>query len=586
MSTPKGRVTPTESALDFRPADFPTLPEALDYAAGGETGIAFHDSRGKLAELLPYAILRAQARRLAARLVAAGLAPGERAGILAESDGDFVRAFMACQYAGLVPAPLPLPTAFGGRGAYVQHLRRMLVAAGASAAFAPAALRDWLGEAADGLGIRLCGTLGDLGDLDDLAEDAALPRVGSDDLAYLQFSSGSTRFPVGVAVTQAALMANMQAIARHGLGMGPADRCTSWLPMYHDMGLIGFLLTPLATQRSLDLMPTSGFARRPLTWLQLISDNGGTLSFSPNFGYELCLRRARTAAPQGLDLSSWRGAGIGGDMIRAAVLDEFAETFAPFGFRREALVPSYGMAETTLAISFHDLGRAPVVDAVDLDRLERMGEVAPPDRGAGRARSFVGCGRVLPGHELEVRDERGRPLRDLQVGRIHVRGPSLMREYFGRPLDTQAALSGDGWLDTGDVGYLRDGMLTVTGRAKDLIIVNGRNIWPQDLEWSVEAEVGALRTGDAAAFSAESADGRDEAVVMLVQCRSADPAVRQALRDGVAAVLRARHGIEGEVVLVPHNSLPHTSSGKLSRSRARRMLLDGHLADTVTAGAA
>lgn len=490
---------------------------------------------------------------------------------------------MACQYAGLVPAPLPLPTAFGGRGAYVLHLRRMLSAAGASAAFAPPALKDWLAEAADGLDIRLCGTLADL---DGLPEDAPLPRVGADDLAYLQFSSGSTRFPVGVAVTQAALMANMEAIARHGLRMGPADRCTSWLPMYHDMGLIGFLLTPLATQRSLDLMPTAGFARRPLTWLSLIAANGGTLSFSPNFGYELCLRRARTAPPEGLDLSSWRGAGIGGDMIRAAVLDDFAATFAPFGFRREALVPSYGMAETTLAISFHDLERAPTVDEVDLDRLERTGEIAAPDRSGERARSFVGCGRVLPGHDVEVRDDRGRALGELRVGRIHVRGPSLMREYFGRPLETQTALSADGWLDTGDIGYLRDGALTVTGRAKDLIIVNGRNIWPQDLEWSVEAEVAALRTGDAAAFSADSADGRDEAVVMLVQCRSADAHVRQALRDEVVAVLRARHGIEGEVVLVPHNSLPHTSSGKLSRSRARRMFTDGHLADTVTAGAA
>ena len=582
MSTPEGRVTPTDSGLGFRPADFPTLPAALDHAAHGATGINVHDGRGKLTEALPYSALRAQARRLAARLVAAGLAPGERVGILAESDGDFVRAFMACQYAGLVPAPLPLPAAFGGRAAYVQHLRRMLLAAGASAAFAPPALEGWLAEAVDGLDLRLSGTLAAL---DGLPEDAPLPTVGPDDLAYLQFSSGSTRFPVGVAVTQAALMANMQAIARHGLRMGPADRCVSWLPMYHDMGLIGFLLTPVATQRSLDLMPTAGFARRPLTWLQLIAANGGTLSFSPNFGYELCLRRARTAPPQGLDLSSWRAAGIGGDMIRAPVLDEFAATFAPFGFRREALVPSYGMAETTLAISFHDLARPPVTDEVDLDRLERTGRAERSGAGE-RARGFVRCGRVLPGHELEVRDERGQPLPDLSVGRVHVRGPSLMREYFGRPLDTRAVLSDDGWLDTGDLGYLSDGELVITGRAKDLIIVNGRNIWPQDLEWSLESEVPALRTGDTAAFSADSADGRDEAVVVLVQCRTTDADARRTLRDEVAAVLRTRHGIEGEVVLVPHNSLPHTSSGKLSRSRARAMFLDGHLAETVTAGAA
>ena len=577
------RPTDTASGLRFRAADFPSLPEALDYAARGRTGINFHTGRGALVESLTYRDLRDQARALARRLLGAGLAPGQGVGILADTSADFVRSFMACQYAGLVPAPLPLPAAFGGRAVYVAHLRRMLVSAAAVAAIGPEALKDWLAEAAEGLDLRLWGTVGELSAL---PERGDLPAVHADGLAYLQFSSGSTRFPVGVAVTQDALMANTSAIARHGLKIGPDDRCTSWLPMYHDMGLVGFLLTPMVTQMSLDLVPTTEFARRPLTWLSLIGANGGTLSFSPNFGFELCLRRARTAPPNELDLSSWRAAGIGGDMIRSAVLDEFAETFRPFGFRREALVPSYGMAEATLAITFHDLAAPPLSDEIDLDRLERTGRAEAPTARTERSRVFVRCGKVLPGHELEIRNDLGRPLDELHIGRVHVRGPSLMREYFGRPLDTQAALSGDGWLDTGDLGYLRDGQLVITGRAKDLIIVNGRNIWPQDLEWSAEREVAGLRTGDVAAFSVDSDDGRDEAVVVLVQCRGTDAAVRQSLRDEVVAVLRARHGVEAEVVLVQHNSLPQTSSGKLSRSRARRQFLDGHLAELVTAGAA
>ncbi len=563
--------TPTESGLPFRSGDFRSLPEALDYAAGGQTGINIFSGRGALAERLPYATLRDQARDLALRLIGAGLKPGERVAMLAETDGDFVRAFMACQYAGLVPAPMPMPAAFGGRATYVDHLRRMIQSADATAAFAPTAFRDWLAEAADGLGLNFAGTVADLTEHE--AADA-LPEVGEDDIAYLQFSSGSTRFPVGVAVTQRALRANVEAISRYGLEMRPGDRCTSWLPMYHDMGLVGFLLVPLMTQVSLDLLATRDFARRPFLWLKLITDNGGTLSFSPNFGFELCLRRAKSAPLDGLDLSSWRAAGLGGDMIRPAVLEDFARTFAPANFRREAFVPSYGMAEATLALSFQTLDTGPVADMLDLDRLENERLAVPPSATTKRSREFAQCGTILPGHDIAVLDEDDRPLPDLHVGRIRVRGPSLMKHYYGQPEQTAAALTADGWLETGDLGYLRDGALVITGRAKDLIIVNGRNIWPQDLEWSAERGVEALRAGDAAAIAMDD-DGGEERVVMLIQCRSSDPDVREALKADVASVLAADHTVEAEVILVPHNSLPHTSSGKLSRSKSRKMLTDG-----------
>lgn len=561
--------TPSTCSLPVRTADFSTLSEALDYAARSERGLNFYSGRGQLAEALPYRDLRDQAVSLARRMLKAGFAPGERLALIAETDGDFVRAFCACAYAGIVPVPLPLPMPFGGRDAYVSHLRGMLATAKVSGALSPASLTDWVAEAAEGLELR---AVGDLTLFDSLSEtDVDLPRTGPDDVAYLQFSSGSTRFPLGVTIPHRTLMANAHAIAKHGLQIVHGDRCVSWLPFYHDMGLVGFLLTPLTTQISVDYLATREFARRPLMWLSLISRNGGTLSYSPSFGYELCARRVATTTPEGLDLSSWRAAGIGGDMIRPHVLTEFADSFGPHGFSPRAFVPSYGMAETTLAVSFAPLDTGMVTDRVDLDRMED-GVATAPDRADARTRDFVRCGPVLPGHDAEIRAADGTVLPERGLGRIFVRGPSVMRDYFEQPEETARVLAADGWLDTGDLGYRIGDELVITGRAKDVIIVNGRNIWPQDLEWSAE-RVEGLRSGDAAAFSIDGGDA--ERIVVLLHCRPTDPAARAALKAAVAGALRQEHGAEAEVRLVPPRSLPQTSSGKLSRNRARQLFLAG-----------
>ena len=564
--------TPTASGLpDYRPAGFETLPQALDYAAQGATGINYYSGKGVLLEALSYRELREQSLVLARKLLARGLKPGQRVALIGESDGDFARAFFACEYAGLVPTTLPLPAAFGGRAAYVAHIRRMIEIADASAAFAPAALVEWLAEAVDGLNLAVSGILDQL--KDDPDDGRELPVVGAEDLCYLQFSSGSTRFPLGVAVTQRALIANVYGIACHGLRIGPTDRCSSWLPLYHDMGLIGFLLTPLACQISVDMFATRDFARRPLLWLELITRNGGTLSYSPSFGYELAARRAETASSEGLDLSSWRGAGIGGDMVRPEPLAKFAEQFAVRGFKASAFVPSYGMAETALALSFAPAGQGIRFDTLDSEKLERENLAVPAAAGTERRRDFVLCGPALPDHEFEVRGESGKPLTTGQVGRIYARGPSMMQGYYGQLEATEAVLAADGWLDTGDLGYFRDGQIVITGRAKDLIIVNGRNIWPQDLEWTVEREVSSLRSGDVAAVSVD--DGGSERIVVLVEFRTADDETRDNLKKEVAGVLRLRHGVEADVVTVPPRMLPRTSSGKLSRSKAKTMYLQG-----------
>ncbi len=558
--------TPTAPTRPFRQGGFATLTEALDFAAQGPTGVNLYGMRGELTAALTYADLRARARDVAARLLAAGLQPNDRIGLLADTEIDFVILFFACQYARLTPVPLPLPTALGGREAYVEQIARMLGSAQAAAVFGTEGLLPWLAEAAAAAGVPRAMRLADL----PAAAGAELPAPSPDDPSYIQFSSGSTRNPAGVLCTHRALMANAMAITKHGLEVTPADRAFSWLPLYHDMGLVGFLLSPLAAQMTVDLMPTGAFVRRPLLWLDLMSQNRATISYSPTFGYELCARRG-DGGREGLDLSAWRVAGCGGDMVRPAPLQGFAERYASAGFSDRAFVASYGMAEATLALTMAPPGQGLRFDAIDTDRMEREGRANP---GSGvRTRSFVRCGPVLPAHELEVRDETGAALGERQVGRVFVRGPSLMQGYFGDVDATARVLSADGWLDTGDLGYLVDGEIVPTGRVKDLILINGRNVWPQDLEWSAESEIERLRSGDVAAFSI---DGEaSEQLVVLVQTRGGDATARQALSDDVAALLRARHGLEARVELVGSHALPQTSSGKLSRAKAKALYLAG-----------
>jgi fatty-acyl-CoA synthase len=571
IASGRDELTPTPTAPDrsLRRISFTTLAEALDAAASGPTGINVHSARGELVEVLPYALLREQAMALAARYLARGLTPGDRVALAADSTGDFLRAFFACQYAGLVPAPTPLPAPLGGKEAYVEHIRRVLTSADVRAAFSPPELAAWFAEAAEGLPLLAVGAWSDVPE----TADPSLPATDPNGLCYLQYSSGSTRFPVGVAVTQSALAANVMGIGGPGgLSVGASDRAVSWLPLYHDMGLIGMLLTGMAFQVSIDLMPTAAFVRRPSLWLELISQHGGSITYAPTFGYDLVARRASALNLGDFDLSSWRIAGIGGDMVRPGPLRAFAEALAPAGFDPGAFVTSYGMAEATLALTLTPPGQGLRSDTVDLQRLEQA-KTAGPVRPDGRAREFALCGKTLAGHQLEVRDEEGKVLSERGVGRIFAKGPSLMKAYFGAPEETARVISADGWLDTGDLGYAVGDEIVITGRAKDLIIVNGRNVWPQDLEWTAERQIETLRSGDVAAFQVASEDG--DKVVALVQCRTREDDKRAQLKTSVAGLLRAAHGVEVHVVLTPPHSLPQTSSGKLSRSRARMLYVSG-----------
>ncbi|WP_395709098.1 fatty acyl-AMP ligase [Reyranella sp.] len=563
------------SRIALRRADFRSVPEMLDYAATGETGITFYSVRGEIISSLSWREARERAHVVARRLIGAGFAPGERLLITADTWPGFFDLFFGAQYAGLLPVPVSIPIGIGGKDAYLDQLRRQLVASGAVVAFGIDDLTGFLADAAgDVPAVRLHGGLAALEALPEKPVD--LRPLGPADLCYLQFSSGSTRHPHGVQITQRALMANLAGMTGPaGLDVVAGDRAVSWLPLYHDMGLIGFLMAPLSSQLSLDYLTPRDFARRPMQWLSIIARNRGTISYSPSFGYDLATRRAARQVPADLDLASWRHAGIGGDMIRPDVLERFAATFESAGFSRKAFIPSYGMAEVCLAITFSPGGTGVRIDTVDrtaLAEAQRAVPVAGPtdDR---RSRRFVVCGKVLPGHRLEVRGETGTVLGEREVGRIFAQGPSIMPGYYGEPDATREVLSADGWLDTGDLGYRLGDEVVVTGRAKDLIIVNGRNVWPQDIEWALEAR-GVVKNDDAAAFSIETQDG--ERVVVAVLARVAGEEGRQALARDVAGAVREMIAVDCDVALVPPSlGLPTTSSGKLSRTRAKANYLAG-----------
>ncbi len=547
------------SQLALRRADYRSVPEMLDYAARGETGITFYSVRGEILSALAWREVRERAQVTARRLIGAGFAAGERILITADTWPGFFDVFFGAQYAGLLPVPVSIPVGIGGKEAYLDQLRRQLTASGAVAAVGVDDLAGFLADAArDFPNVRLHGGLAAIEALPEKAVD--LRPLGPADLCYIQFSSGSTRHPHGVQITQSTLMANLAGMTGPaGLDVVPGDRAVSWLPLYHDMGLIGFTMAPLASQLSIDYLTPRDFARRPTQWLNLISRNRGTIAYSPSFGYDLATRRVANQLPSDLDLSSWRHAGIGGDMIRPDVLDRFAQTFERVGFDRKAFIPSYGMAEVCLAITFcpHGTGvRTDVIDRAALADSQRAVPAADPQDD-----------------RLEVRGADGKVLADREVGRIFVAGPSIMPGYFGEPEATRDVLSDDGWLDTGDLGYRLAGEIVVTGRAKDLIIVNGRNVWPQDIEWAIEARK-VVKNGDSAAFSVDTADG--ERVVVAVLARVSGEEARQALARDVAGAVREAVAVDCDVVLVPPTvGLPTTSSGKLSRARTKANYLDG-----------
>jgi fatty-acyl-CoA synthase len=522
---------------------------------------------------LSYGELWAKASATATALVHGGLERGETAALMLRTEFGFFSAFFGVLLAGGVPVPLYPPFRLDRIEEYVERQVHILRNAEARVLITfDEARRVGNLLKAQVPSLRASSTPAELAWTDAPAPALHLePR----DAALIQYTSGSTGAPKGVLLTHENLLANIRASGQAG-GVHSGDVMVSWLPLYHDMGLIGSWLLPLYHGIPVALMPPQAFLARPARWLQLVHRHRGTLSSAPNFAYDLCVRKVRDEEIQGLDLSSWRAALNGSEAVSAETLERFERRFAPYGFRREAFMPAYGLAEVAVAFSFSPVGRRFRVDALDRASFERDREARPSSPGTAYPLRFVSCGNPLPGYEVRIVNEAGHVLEEREVGRIQVRGPSLTPGYYRNPEATRAVLH-EGWMDSGDLGYLADGELFVTGRRKDLIIVGGRNLSPTEIE-EVVGEVPGIRKGCAVAFGLPSPELGTERLVVVAETREHAPEalarLRAAITERLAEVLDLP---PDEVVLAPPGSVRKTSSGKLRRGATREAWLRGEL---------
>jgi len=517
------------------------------------------------------------ARGRAAALYAEGLRKGDRVAMVLPEAEDFVLCFLGAVLAGMVPVPMYPPVALGKVDSYVKNVEHIVASSGAKALLISKVVRPIVGSALD------TGAVERLLLVEQLRLDA--PRAGSepamspDDLCFLQYTSGSTASPKGVRVSHGNLAANAHAIVFKALGVdNTRDHALSWLPLYHDMGLIGFVIAPVFTNITVTFLPTMEFVRRPAYWLEMLHAHKATMTFAPNFAYALAARRARDSEIAKWDLSRMRVLGCGAEPIQPDTLRSFCERLAPTGLRPHAMLPSYGMAEATLAISF---ARSPDgvlrTDRVDVEAF-RQGEARPAVEGAPSV-EIVSCGEALEGHEVGVVDPDGNPLPDRAVGEIVFRGPSVCEGYHENPEATAQSFR-NGWLHTGDKGYLADGQVFVCGRVKDMIIVHGRNYFPQDIEWMVN-ELDGIRPGSAVAFACQPGDAASEQLVVVAEWKGKEAPSDEglaALRKAVAQKVQSEMGLVAwQVVLIPPGTVPKTSSGKLQRRKTRQQFEDGTL---------
>ncbi|MEV0575705.1 MULTISPECIES: fatty acyl-AMP ligase [unclassified Streptomyces] len=549
---------------------------------GAEDAFIFlrDDAGGSAPEHLTYAGLDREARRIASWLQDSGAA-GRQVLLLYPSGTDFIKAFTACLYAGAVAVPATLPTEQGQHFARVSGILRdaEVRAVLTDSANAPE-ISAWL--AAEGMTDVVCLATDDVsaGDAGAYTETTVTPQ----DLAFLQYTSGSTSEPKGVMVSHANLLANEAAIQRSA-GTTAESRFGGWLPFYHDMGLIGHILHPLYIGGSAALMSPTSFLRRPYRWLRMIDDHGVTIGGGPNFAFDLCVRRISDEQLSTLDLSRWVTAANGAEPIRRETVQAFTERFAPAGFRAESFFPCYGMAETTLLVSGTPLGLSPVNRAVDPAALEQ-GRLADP-ADDGRSRTLVSSG-VVHAEDFEVRIVDPETFLEQPaggVGEIWVKGDSVASGYWKRPLTNEeifdAHITGadgspdeGGWLRTGDLGALEGGQLYVTGRLKEIVIFAGRNLYPQDVERAVQSSDSSLGLGSGAVFSVET--DREHLIIVQEVRASAVSTDLRAVATGAQALIGKEFNVSaGNVMLVRPGTIRKTTSGKIQRTLMRKLFLQG-----------
>jgi fatty-acyl-CoA synthase len=541
--------------------DFSQLLEQL--AISDREGHRYR-TNGSIDEL-SYGELIAEADRMARGMVRLGARRGDRVGLVLHRARDFVPAFLGCVRAGFVAVPLYPPLTLGQLSSWAETTGRMLGTAGASLLVADPPIAYTLRNLRDELP-----SMQEVASIAELPDGGELPihAASDDELVFLQFTSGSTSAPRGVRVTHGSLWANAHAIMVDGLSASSDDRGVSWLPLYHDMGLIGFVMSPLVTRTPVTFIATLDFLKRPETWVRALSEDRGTISFAPNFGYALTARRTRST--EGLDLSAVRVLGCGAEPIQPDAVRDFFERFGDVGLKPSSFLACYGMAETTLAVTF-----AGMDEELKVDHLELETEPSSTDESGlhlvQHRVPVVSCGRPLPRHQVSILGADGEPLPDGEVGEIFVEGPSVTDGYWNDEEATKRVFVDDG-VKTGDLGYLHEGELYVTGRLKDTIIVRGRNYDPTPIEVAA-GHVDGVRMGNVAAFSVS--DELTERLVVAAEYREGN---LEAIQAEIIRVVQREVGLTvSEVVLIEPGSLPKTTSGKLQRSATRKQYSLGTL---------
>ncbi len=550
--------------------------------------VQIHLLEGDSGQDITYAELLEVSLRVAAGLQARGLGPNETVAIMLPTSSDFFYSFFGVMLAGGVAVPIYPPARPDKIEEYVR--RQVKILHNAEVRFLITWDRARSVSNLMGLSLPSLSGVTSVGELERIGRDSSTrPRpadVQASDIAFIQYTSGSTGDPKGVVLTQSNVLANVRGIG-WAVKFRPDDVVVTWLPLYHDMGLIGSWLFSVYYGAPITVLSPLDFLARPERWLWALHDSGGSLCPAPNFAYELCARKIRDEALAGLDLSRWRVAINAGEAVLPETLARFAGRFAPYGFRPEAYVPCYGLAESSVALTFPAVDRKPIIDTIERRAYSREGHAEPASVVANNNGStndpdvlrFVANGTPLPDHEVQLVDDGGHVVGERVQGRIRFRGPSRTPGYYRNPKATNSVIDAEGWMDSGDLGYWAGGELFVTGRAKDLIIRAGHNIVPQEIE-AVTAEVKGVRRGCVAAFGSRDPRSGTERVVVVAETRETHAQDRRRIKAEIGHRVAAAGVPPDRIVLAPPGAIPKTSSGKIRRHETKRLYESGKLGGT------
>ncbi|MGL4667422.1 MAG: AMP-binding protein [Saezia sp.] len=548
-----------KASMPFRAGGSSTLAKALDYAAQSAAGVGFWGEDGELITQCSYEGVRKQALKLALYLKTLDFVRGGYVAMIAETRLEFHILFFACQYAGLIPCPLPFTILPAGRQAYEDKLIQLTQVLKPTLFVAPKSIEAialTVGQACRTT-VTSYEALIESSSYYVVTEYEGFEPLSEEEDAYVQFSSGSTAQPKGLVITQKGVMANLNVLAKEGLGVVADDEIFSWIPFDHNMGLAGYILSTINTQTTANYLSPLAFRKKPELWLELMSKCRTRTTFAPEFAYALALQQLDPNKK--LDLSALRSAGIAGDMIHAETLREFARKMASSGFKFEVFGPAYGLAEATLAVAMTRSGEPPFFIKQYVDEVHTQ--------------ELVSCGKVMPGFEVSIKNASKSISMAYAVGEVWVKGPSLVTKTLVP--SNKIEMDEDGFIPTGDLGFLCEGHLFISGRVKDMIIIRGRNIWAQDVEWVVAGCDERVGERDVVAFGVS--DGTGEQLVVVMQDYLNDATLREEYTQRFLAKINQALGVMAKLIWVVPGQIVLTSVGKLARAEMRKSYLEGTL---------